>query len=150
MTSTTAQGSNAGLGVGPGERLEERAQRIGRHMSGVLVAAFTLSVVHTVYAWVEGIEDPTFTVDTPLAWGFYVVAFAMAALARRTALWAQVVVLAYLMVVLGIALFYYPTVFGPEQQTVFGWFENGMYVGLLFVAFYLGVVRLRRTTLMPH
>ena len=109
-------------------------ERIGRHMSGVLVGAFSLSVVHTVYAWVEGIEDPTFTVDTPLAWGFYVVAFAMAALARRSQRWAQLVVLAYLVVVLGIALFYYPTTFGPEQQTVFGWFENGVYVGLLFVA----------------
>ena len=81
-------------------------------MSGVLVAAFTLSVVHTIYAWVAGIEDPTFTVDTPLAWGFYAVAFGMAALARRTERWAQLTVLAYLATVLGIAFFYYPTTFG--------------------------------------
>ena len=146
MTSTTTtQGLGTGLGTGPGERVE----RIGRHMSGVLVGAFSLSVVHTVYAGVEGVEDPTFTVDTPLAWGFYLVAFAMAGLARRSEQWAQLVVLAYLVVVLGIALFYYPTVFGPEQQTVFGWFENGVYVGLLFVATYLGVVRLRRVALLP-
>ena len=93
MTSTTTQGLGTGLGAGagPGERVEP----MGRHMSGVLVGAFSLSVVHTVYAWVEGIEDPTFTVDTPLAWGFYVVAFAMAALARRSERWAQLVVLAY-------------------------------------------------------
>lgn len=121
----------------------------GRQMSGVLVAAFTLSVVHTVYAWVEGIEDPTFTVDTPLAWGFYAVAFGMAALARRTERWAQLTVLGYLVTVLGIAFFYYPTTFGVEQQTVFGWFENDLYVGLLVVAAYLGVLRLRRVALTP-
>jgi len=51
--------------------------------------------------------------------------------------------------VLGIAFFYYPTVFGLEQQTVFGWFENDVYVGLLVVATYLGALRLRRTTLTP-
>ena len=136
LTSTTP-GTNAGA----------RTSTHGRHMSGVLVAAFALSVVHTIYAWVAGIEDPTFTVDTPLAWGFYAVAFGMAALARRTERWAQLTVLAYLVTVLGIAFFYYPTTFGAEQQTVFGWFENDVYVGLLVTATYLGVLRLRHTTL---
>ena len=121
----------------------------GRQMSAVLVAAFALSVVHTIYAWMAGIEDPTFTVDTPLAWGFYAVGFGMAALARRTERWAELTVLGYLVAVLGIAFFYYPTVFGVEQQTVFGWFENDVYVGLLVTATYLGVQRLRRTTLTP-
>ena len=138
-TTTTAAGANAGT----------RTSTYGRHMSGVLVAAFTLSVVHTIYAWVAGIEDPTFTVDTPLAWGFYGVAFGMAALARRNEWWAQLAVLAYLVTVLGIAFFYYPTTFGPAQQTGFGWFENDLYVGLLVTATYLGVQRLRRTTLTP-
>ena len=133
----------------PGIRVTTRTSTYGRQMSGVLVAAFTLSVVHTIYAWVAGIEDPTFTVDTPLAWGFYAVAFGMAALVRRNERWAQLTVLAYLATVLGIAFFYYPTVFGVEQQTVFGWFENDVYVGLLVTATYLGAVRLRRTTLTP-
>ncbi len=133
----------------PGTDVGARTSTYGRQMSGVLVAAFTLSVVHTVYAWVQGIEDPTFTVDTPLAWGFYAVAFGMAALARRNERWAQLTVLAYLVTVLGIAFFYYPTVFGSAQQTVFGWFENDVYVGLLVTATYLGVQRLRRVTLTP-
>jgi hypothetical protein len=133
----------------PGTRVGARTSTYGRHISAVLVAAFTLSVVHTIYAWVAGIEDPTFTVDTPLAWGFYAVAFGMAALARRNEWWAQLAVLAYLVTVLGIAFFYYPTTFGPAQQTVFGWFENDVYVGLLVTATYLGALRLRRTTLTP-
>jgi hypothetical protein len=130
-------------------RVTDRTSTYGRHMSGVLVAAFTLSVVHTIYAWMAGIEDPTFTVDTPLSWGFYAVAFGMAALARRNERWAQLTVLAFLSTVLVIALFYYPTTFGVEKQTVFGWFENDVYVGLLVTATYLGVLRLRRTTLTP-
>ena len=133
----------------PAAAVGGRNSTYGRQMSGVLVAAFTLSVVHTGYAWVEGIEDPTFTVDTPLAWGFYAVAFGIAALARRTQRWAQLTVLGYLGAVLGIAFFYYPTVFGPQQQTVFGWFENDVYVGLLVVATYLGALRLRRVTSTP-
>ena len=133
----------------PGTRVTARTSSYGRHVSGVLAAAFTLSVVHTIYAWMGGIEDPTFTVDTPLCWGFYAVAFGMAALAPRTERWAQLAVLAFLATVLVIALFYYPTTFGVEKQTVFGWFENDVYVGLLVTATYLGVLRLRRTTLTP-
>lgn len=128
---------------------KERTTTYGRQMAGVMLAAFTLSVVHTVYAAVEGIEDPTFTVTTPLAWGFYAVAFAMSALARRPGRGAQATVLAFLAGVLVIAVFYYPTTFGPEKQTVFGWFENDVYVGLLVVATYLGVHRWRGTVLGP-
>ncbi|WP_062386621.1 hypothetical protein [Demequina iriomotensis] len=119
----------------------------GRHQSGVLLAAFTLSAGHTVYAWAAGIEDPTFTVTTPLTWVFYAVAFAMARLAGRPARWSQATVLAYLTALLGISIFYYPTTFGPAQQTTFGWFENDVYVGLLLTAAYLGVQRLRGVTL---
>jgi len=126
-----------------------RTTTYGRQMSGVMLAAFALSVVHTVYAAVAGIEDPTFTVTTPLAWGFYAVAFAMSALARRPARAAQATVLAFLASTLLIGVFYYPTTFGPEQQTVFGWFENDVYVGLLVVATYLGVQRWRGTVIRP-
>ena len=145
MTSTTATTRRAPGGRAPAARPLDH----GRHISGVLVAAFSLSVVHTGYAWVEGIEDPTFTVTTPLAWGFYAVAFAMAAMARREGRLAQAGVLAFLVVTLGISVFYYPTTFGPEQQTVFGWFENDVYVGLLVTATYLAVQRRRGTARRP-
>ena len=126
-----------------------RTASYGRHMAGVLIAAFTLSAGHTVYASIEGIEDPTFTVTTPLAWAFYAVGFGSAVLARRNGRVAQVSVLAYLMALLGISVFYYPTTFGLPQQTAFGWFENDVYVGLLVTATYLGVQRLRRVALTP-
>jgi uncharacterized membrane protein YbhN (UPF0104 family) len=49
----------------------------------------------------------------------------------------------YLGLLLVVAVFYYPTTFVPRQQTTFGWFENDVYTGLLMVALYLGVGRLR-------
>ncbi|WP_082097318.1 hypothetical protein [Demequina silvatica] len=137
IPSTTARQASAAT----------RTTSYGRHLRGILLVAFTLSAGHTVYAWLAGIEDPTFTVTTPLTWAFYAVAFGVAWLAGRPARWAQVTVLGYLTVLLGISIFYYPTNFGPAQQTTFGWFENDVYVGLLLTAAYLGVQRLRGVTL---
>ncbi|WP_062464716.1 hypothetical protein [Demequina soli] len=128
----------------PGAR---RTAAYARHLRGILLVAFTLSAGHTVYAWAAGIEDPTFTVTTPLTWAFYAVAFAIAWLAGRRARWAQATVLGYLTLLLGISIFYYPTTFGPAQQTTFGWFENDVYVGLLLTAAYLAVQRLRGATI---
>ena len=57
--------------------------------------------------------------------------------------------MSYLVAVVGIALFYYPTTFTPEQQTTFAWFENDVYTGLLMISLYLSVMRLRRQALVP-
>jgi hypothetical protein len=130
--------------------LRQRTITYGAVVSAVLIVAFSLSVVHTVYAWVSGLEDPDFTVTTPLAWGFYAVAFGMALLARRDRSWAVWTVVAYLVVLLGIAVFYYPVTFTAEKQTVFGWFENDVYVGLLVTAFVLQVLRLRGVSLVTR
>ena len=122
----------------------------GRQIAGIMLAAFALSVGHTGYAWLAGIEDPGFTVTTPITWIFYAVAFAVSVLARQDRRWAELVVTGFLVLVLAIGIFYYPTTFGSEQQTVFGWFENDVYLGLLTVALYLSVQRLRRVALVPH
>ena len=119
----------------------------GSVVSNVLLAAFGLSVVHTVYAWQSGLEDPDFTVTTPLAWAFYAVAFLVAFVTRREGHRLAWVVAAYLVLLLGIALLYYPVTFTPEKQTVFGWIENDVYVGLLVTALVLQVLRLRHVTL---
>ena len=128
----------------------QRTSTYGTVVSGVLVAAFALSVVHTIYAWVSGLEDPDFTVTSPLAWGFYAVGFGVAALARSDRRWVGWTVAAYLVVLLGIAVLYYPVTFTVEKQTVFGWFENDVYVGLLVTAFVLQVLRLRGVSLVTR
>ena len=127
-----------------------RTRHYGSVVSGLMFAAFALSVVHTVYAWLADLADPYFTVTTPLAWGFYAVAFAITVVARREGAPAAWTVATFLLVVLGIAVFYYPTTFTTKQQTVFGWFENDVYVGLLVAAFVLQVLRLRDMTLVTR
>jgi cell shape-determining protein MreD len=123
-----------------------RRSSYGAQMCVVLVAAFALSATHTTYGWITGLGDPGFTVTTPVAWAFYAVGFGSALLARNERRWAQWLLAAYLTVLLGVALFWYPTTFTQRQQTTFGWFENDVYTGLLMVALYLGVQRLRRVT----
>lgn len=120
-----------------------------RQIVVIMLAAFTLSVVHTVYAWLAGIEDPGFTVTSPLAWIFYLVAFAVTALVLREDRWAQLVVLGFLVLTLLIGIFYYPTMFQPRQQTTFGWFENDVYLGLLVLSLYLSIQRFRGVALVP-
>ena len=139
--STTTRAADAGAPAS--------TSTYGRQLCGILLAAFTLSAAHTVYAWLEGIEDPDFTVTTPLAWAFYAVGFGSAWLALRSSRIAQAALLAYLTVLLCIATLYYPTTFGPAQQTAFGWVENDLYVGLLVAATWLSVLRLRRVWLRP-
>jgi hypothetical protein len=117
-------------------------------LPAVLVAAFTLSAVHTVHSDLTGIADPGWGIGDPVVWAFYAVAFGVAALSRSGHRAAQAAVLAYLAVLLGVSVFVYPSMFGPEQQTVFGWFENDVYVGLLMVATFLGVLRVRRVAVV--
>jgi peptidoglycan/LPS O-acetylase OafA/YrhL len=124
-----------------------RRATYGAQMSLVLVVAFALSATYTWYAWVTGVEDPSFTVTTPMAWVFYAIGFAAAVLCRREQRWARWLVTIYLGLLVLVAVFYYPTTFVERQQTTFGWFENDVYTALLVLALYLGIQRLRRVTL---
>lgn len=146
VPSTTTT-STASASSGHASSTLGRTGSYGRRISGVLVVAFGLSACHTVYGWITGIGDPTFTVTTPVAWVFYAVGFGSAVLARRRERWLQGVLLGYLAALLVLAVFWYPTTFVPRQQTVFGWFENDVYTGLLMIAAYLGVARFRRVSL---
>jgi peptidoglycan/LPS O-acetylase OafA/YrhL len=145
--STTTHASSTRTNTHPLRRRDEVRYRTAVPI--LLLATFTLSVGHTIYAQLSGLEDPEFNVSSPLAYCFYGVAFAMTALSRKDARSAQVAVTAYLVAVLGIAIFYYPTTFTLEQQTTFGWFENDVYVGLLVTSLTLSVLRLRRAALVP-
>jgi cell division protein FtsW (lipid II flippase) len=126
-----------------------RRTTYARQVPLVLAAAFTLSVVHTVHSSIVGIADPGWEVTDPGVWAFYAVAFGMTAMSRRDDRRIQAGVLAFLVALLGIAMLVYPSMFGPEQQTTFGWIENDLYVGGLATAAYLTVLRLRRVTIAP-
>ena len=51
---------------------------------------------------------------------------------------------------IGVGIFHYPTIFPPSAQTTLAWFENDVYVGLLILAEYLCVQRLRNVSLIPE
>jgi hypothetical protein len=63
--------------------------------------------------------------------------------------WTWWIVSAAVMLLLLGGIFLYPAFFVPSEQTAFGWFENDVYIGLLILAEYLCIQRLRNVTLTP-
>jgi hemerythrin-like domain-containing protein len=128
----------------------DRTRRVGYGTltSWVLGAAFTLSAAHTVYSEVVDLADPGFRIGSPVVWVFYTVGFGAALTAKRAGRAGQIGLLAYLVALLGIGMLYYPTTFTDERQTVFGWIENDVYLGLLMLAAAFTALRLCRVELV--
>jgi hypothetical protein len=127
-------------------RGQQRTSLYSTQVAGVLVAAFTISALYTVISTLSGVIHGA---NNPILWIFYVVGFGLAALARmdRSLTW-WIVSAAVLLLILG-GIFVYPAYFVPSEQTAFGWFENDVYLGLLILAEYLCIQRLRNVTLTP-
>jgi len=117
-------------------------------VSGVLAAAFVLSLTYSAIVTVTGSHDG-YGLGDPTLWIFYAVGFGLAALALTNRLWAWWIVTAAVLALIAVGIFYYPTVFPPSAQTPFAWFENDVYLGLLMTALYLTVQRLRGRRLEP-
>jgi peptidoglycan/LPS O-acetylase OafA/YrhL len=118
----------------------ERRTRYSGQVAGILAAATTLSIAHTVHTTLtlapDYGKDPTLYLLYGILWGLV----ALARTDRRPAWWAIGTLLTAL---IAIGIFYYPVIFVPAWQTPFGWFENDVYMGLLMVALYLTIQRLR-------
>jgi hypothetical protein len=125
------------------------ASRYAGQVSGLLLTAFGLSAAYTVWTTATGLVSDGFTATEPGVWAFYAVMVAVSVAVRsdRPAAWWTLSVLLPLLLLVGI--FVYPSTFTPEHQTPLGWFENDVYLGLLMVATYLTVQRLRRRRLEP-
>ena len=126
---------------------EERRSRYHHQVAGVITTAFTISVSYTLYNWIAGTPHGASDVRDPVLWGLYAFGFGLVPLVRLNKTWSWRVVLSALVGLLGLGLFYYPTLFTPEVQTPLGWVENDLYMGLLLVAAYLCVQRLRGITI---
>ncbi len=116
-------------------------------VSGVLAAAFALSLAYSVVVTFTGAHEGYGLAD-PTLWVFYAVGFGLAALALADRTWVWWVVAAVVLVLIAVGIFYYPTIFPPSAQTPLAWFENDVYVGLLILAEYLCVQRLRKVDLV--
>jgi hypothetical protein len=110
----------------------------------VLVGATLLSMAYTVYTAVsfgtDDLRNPAFYA----VYGVWWVLIALLGVDRRWVWWTVAVATA-LQLLLGV--FYYPTIFVPAMQTPLGWFENDAYMGLLLLAEYLCIQRLRGVTI---
>ncbi len=126
-----------------------RTVRYSRQTSAVLLTAFAGSAAYTTYTTLAGLPEAGFSATDPIAWAFYAVAFALALAVRtdRLAVWWALAVL--LPLLLAVAVLVYPASFVPELQTTVGWLENDAYTGLLVLALYLVVQRLRHAALTP-
>jgi cytochrome bd-type quinol oxidase subunit 2 len=115
-------------------------------VSGVLAAAFVLSLTYSAIVTVTGSHEG-YGLGDPTLWIFYAVGFGLAAMALTDRTWAWWVVAVTVLALIAVGIFYYPTVFPPSAQTPFAWFENDVYVGLLILAEYLCVQRLRNAVI---
>jgi cytochrome bd-type quinol oxidase subunit 2 len=117
-------------------------------VAGVLAAAFSLSLAYSVIVTFTGSHEG-YSMADPTLWVFYAVGFGLVALVLTDRIWAWWVTAAAVLALIAVGIFYYPTVFPPSAQTTLAWFENDVYVGLLILAEYLCVQRLRNVFLTP-
>jgi cytochrome bd-type quinol oxidase subunit 2 len=87
-------------------------------VSGVLAAAFVLSLTYSAIVTVTGSHEG-YGLGDPTLWIFYAVGFGLAALALTNRLWAWWIVTAAVLALIAVGIFYYPTVFPPSAQTPF-------------------------------
>ena len=132
------------------EKRDGRRKRPYRtQVAGVLAAAFSLSLAYSVIVTFTGSHEGYGMAD-PALWAFYAVGFGLVALVLSDRTWAWWVVVVVVLALIGVGIFYYPAVFPPSAQTTFAWFENDVYMGLLVLAEYLCVQRLRNVFLTPE
>ena len=145
MTTETASRP----GNDPGATRVEKRRRYSSQVAGVLAAAFAVSALYALISTLIGDTNSGSNLRNPQLWVFYVIGFGLAVLVRTDRMWAWRVVGVAVLVLILVGIFYYPTVFVPGAQTTLGWFENDVYVGLLILAEYLCVQRLRNIILTP-
>lgn len=125
----------------------QRRRTYRTQVASVLAAAFALSLAYSVTVTFTGSHEG-YSLGDPALWVFYAVGFGLAALALSDRGWAWWVTAAMVLALIAVGIFYYPTVFPPSAQTPLAWFENDVYMGLLILAEYLCVQRLRNVDLI--
>jgi hypothetical protein len=128
-TTTTSAGRPSA--AGPSAPV---ARPSGRPVAAVLLAAYLLSIAYTIWSSVTGVAPAAFSVSSPGAWAAYAVGLGVTALALKNGRGPRVVVTAWLVLSIAVALLVYPQAFTPAHQTPFGFVENDLYTGLLLVA----------------
>ena len=131
-------------GEAGGERVRQCTSPYSRHVPLILAAATLLSMAHSLHVALT--LDPAYGRE-PVLYILYLTLWGLVALARTDRRAAWLAISGTLAALIAIGIFYYPTLFVAAWQTPFGWFENDLYMGLLILAEYLAIQRLRGVTI---
>ena len=131
----------------------DQKKRISRYhiqVFWILLTAFILSLGYEVYrATVKaGVSSfDAFNLSTAI---FYLICFGMTFLLRINKLWFWWLILLFTLGLIAIGIFYYdPVILPARHPELIDWFESVTYLGLLFIATYLCLQRLRERILIP-
>jgi cytochrome bd-type quinol oxidase subunit 2 len=131
-------------GAAVGEmRGEVKRSTYRTQVAGVLAAAFTISLAYSVIVTLTGSHEGYTLAEPSILWVHFPVGYGLVALALTDRTWAWWTVAAVVLALIAVGILYYPTIFPPSAQTTLAWFENDVYMGLLILAEYLCVQRLR-------
>lgn len=129
---------------------KKRNSRYHIQVFWILLTAFILSLGYEVYRATVKAEVSSFDVFTPTTAIFYLICFGMTMLVRINKLWFWWLILLFTLGLIAIGIFYYDPVILPARHPEFiDWFESVTYLGLLFIATYLCLQRLRESVLIP-
>ena len=119
-----------------------------------LAAAFVILAVYQLYrsAFMEVPRYDAFTLTTGIIYASFIGVSALVLTARRWAWWV-VSVLVLLLLLVGV-FWYYPVVVPARIEAgamgPIGWLEGSVYMGLLFVAGFVCLLKLRGVRLVPE
>jgi hypothetical protein len=120
---------------------------------GVLLAAFVISALYQLYR-ATLMEVPEYDAFTGATGAAYLVFVGISALVLTDRRWAWLVVLALVLALLSVGVFWYYLVVAAARieagaMGLVGWLEGSLYMGLLFVAGFVCVLNLLGARLVP-
>jgi hypothetical protein len=136
MASDAGQAADGPLRSRPG----------GRQVALVLGAAFTLSAGYQGILTLTGLLPGRLADVGPALWVIPLAGFATVGLVLTDRTWAWCTAAVLIVVFIGIGIMRYEALLVPGLLTAVGWLQNDIHIGLLGLAGYLCVRRLRDRT----
>jgi hypothetical protein len=121
-------------------------RRQPQQVAVVLAAAFALSACHLGFVTLTGLLPGRLADAGPLPWAITLAGFATAGLVLTDRTWAWRTAAALIVVFIGIGITRYEALLVPGLLTAVGWLQNDVHIGLLGLAGYLCLRRLRHPT----
>ncbi len=135
----TGDPGQAAVGAAP-----PRSWTVRWQVALLLGAAFTLSTGYLGVLTLTGLLPGRLADAGPAPWAVSLAGFAIVGLVLTDRTWAWCAAAVLIAVFIGIGITLYEALLVPGPLTAVGWFQNDVYIGLLGLAEYLCLCRLRR------